>query len=103
MKEQETQEFADRVRTMWEGSDTLCRAIRKARRGEPVKVPSRLKWRMGDGGVLWVSRPDSLTAIQGRIRTAALQAEREAALALVVTRDPCPKCGVRRDIGCRHK
>lgn len=29
--------------------------------------------------------------------------EREAVLARVVNRDPCFKCGVRADIGCKHQ
>jgi hypothetical protein len=36
-------------------------------------------------------------------RAKALLAEKEAMLARVVRRDPCFKCGVRADIGCRHQ
>jgi hypothetical protein len=30
-------------------------------------------------------------------------AQKEAALARVVVRDPCPNCGTRADIGCKHQ
>ncbi len=36
-------------------------------------------------------------------RAIASLAAKEAVLASVVRRDPCARCGVRGDIGCRHQ
>ena len=41
------------------------------------------------------SRPD-------REASRARKLEREQALPPRVDRDPCPRCGVRRDFGCAH-
>lgn len=37
-----------------------------------------------------------------RERVAAKQADYASIMATAVDRDPCPRCGVRRDLGCPH-
>jgi hypothetical protein len=46
-------------------------------------------------------------AIRSRLRRAGVLPQcgsrREMIVARRVDRDPCPRCAVRRDIGCRHR
>lgn len=60
------------------------------------------------GGLIWavpVSGGDPNGATLRRDNAVALRrlAEREEALNRVVNRDPCTFCGVRGDVGCKHR
>jgi hypothetical protein len=53
----------------------------------------------------WRDRPDGQTTIRPpRERATRRQADVEPEVddATRVNRDPCPRCGVRADLGCRH-
>ena len=86
------------------GSFELLRSIRDVQYGKKPQSQGRFRWSFSDGGC----KPSatSLTTQLGLARVAKSMAAKEAALALrdaTPSRDPCPYCGVRGDIGCRHK
>lgn len=60
-------------------------------------------------GLLWRDHAHSIPERTGTSRrhqeerAFAHMQERDAALARVVKRDPCPMCGTRSDIGCKHR
>lgn len=63
----------------------------------------KLIWREPFQGNQWTKGSElSETARRQQASLANSMAAKEAARAKVVNRDPCPKCGVRRDLGCKH-
>jgi hypothetical protein len=60
----------------------------------PRKAYDTLVWRTNYGGP---------RTAQEYPRAKAALAHREEMLARAVNRDPCFKCGVRADIGCKHQ
>ena len=80
------------------GSQMLLKSIYLARNGQ----------RPPEGAFSWAARVNSKTWATGmltrEIERAAIQmAQKERARELVVSREPCFKCGVRADIGCKHR
>ncbi|MFZ5749065.1 MAG: hypothetical protein ACOY45_15580 [Pseudomonadota bacterium] len=45
----------------------------------------------------------ALSVSGGRYAPGARMVEDTAAIRPAISRDPCPRCGVRGDIGCRHR
>jgi hypothetical protein len=80
------------------GSRDLAKAIYAARNGAQPFPVERFRWSRADNSGTWASagkgREEPLVEMR--------QAKVEFASTLVVRRDPCPKCGVRSDIGCKH-
>lgn len=67
-------------------------------------APADLKWGVSPNMKAW--RPSEVPLPYRLKQMAEIQRRANArALAdsLWVSRDPCPKCGVRADIGCKHK
>ena len=87
------------ARMMERGSETLLTAIEQAMIGRDPKTQPRLIWSSSDG---WPRDPDSKQSQYARqAEERILRKEREAEAARTL-RDPCPRCGVRMDIGCSH-
>lgn len=59
--------------------------------------PNTLIWREFGGGAKGLGGAHRYPEVQAR-----MEARNELADKLRVSRDPCPKCGTRRDVGCRH-
>jgi hypothetical protein len=85
---------ADRktMANMINGSTALKEALRTG------YGPDRFRWSAGDGGGgNW--RPKDAP-----VPPVLLIHEREAIVdSLRVARDPCPACGIRADVGCKHR
>lgn len=84
-------------------SSQLLNAIEVARGGVPKgALPgSHLVWEvLSDCGG---EKPLSTSAARQRKAALAQRAEQERVRTLTVKRDPCPLCGVRMDIGCKHR
>lgn len=77
--------------TMVEGSERLWQALDRAKSG---RVPDT------NADMIW------LTEAQGKDKPSPhydrLLSKDRLAETLYAVRDPCPKCGTRQDIGCRH-
>lgn len=73
---------------MEEASAKFLKAIEWHKAGINPQTPKGLMWRSASGGDMgnWAGSRD---IIPQEVLT-------------VVRRDPCPKCGVRADIGCKH-
>lgn len=80
-------------------SDMLAEAIKVARYGDVPRVPKTLCW--GREATFRFFEGATFAADAEAVR---LRAEKSIfAETLRVERDPCPKCGVRRDAGCKHR
>jgi hypothetical protein len=80
------------------GSARLLDAIKRARgelRGLPEYPPART--------LLWGQHSGSNQGYVNYPQAAQRMKEEAEKLARVVSREPCPKCGIRADIGCKHK
>lgn len=94
---------------MARGSNWLLRQIESARTGKPAFLPRKatppetLVWnRVPITGSTWT--PDERKDRSKIERRLAYHAQKEAlAERLYVSRDPCPLCAVRADVGCRHR
>jgi hypothetical protein len=93
---------------MARGSAELRRAILFAR-GLSGSIPAKS---MPRSDLIWIEDRNcasyhainlSASARQQAYRAGLVTAHKEAALARVVKRDPCPCCGIRQDIGCEHR
>ena len=76
-------------------------------RGNVAMIGAILDGLNAPSDLVWMTNTSSATWAEGAghrecERATALAAEKEAAFARVVHRDPCGYCGVRADIGCRH-
>ena len=82
-------------------SEDLLRAIEKAREGRATQASARLLWNNHTyvGGL---ASPGSQNSLLAPHRVLALLEEKERIRSLTVKRDPCPRCGTRMDIGCKH-
>ena len=77
---------------MAKASEQLALAVQAAMFGRATKTPDKLIWRSKSGAECsnntgansYLYRPDALEPLR-------------------VSRDPCPKCAVRGDIGCKHR
>lgn len=99
--------FRDR---MERGSKALVRAMALERIGEdPAGLPRKTRpgldliWPHEKGRCGWAPDPESATSRRGELTLARLIARDRRADAQRTFRDPCPNCGVRADIGCRHR
>lgn len=89
----DTQMLSDAVR----GSIALLEALVTG------QGPDHFPWREQVGAANWTANRDSQNTSFMAQRINLIQ-EREAfADRLRVSRDPCPVCGVRTDIGCKHR
>lgn len=68
-----------------------------------AEAPGNLVWRDAWLPLNWRPDPYSATAAHNARRVALLAARDLQADALRTYRDPCPNCGVRADIGCKHQ
>lgn len=81
------------------GSEALWQAVTQAQLRKPHKTPAGLVWKRTS--ILVDASPE---AAARQARQNADRQAREAFLELNrVSRDPCPKCAVRADIGCKHR
>lgn len=82
------------------GSANLAKAIYVSRTGSDPKPSRELVWyRMGLTKTTW--QTGNMARENER---AAVHSDRKAfAETLRVDRDPCAKCGVRGDFGCKHR
>lgn len=90
---------------MVEASDLFARAIRYERLGVSANLtPRHLVWRDPHLPKNWVKNANSQVSIHNalRIKLGAERMERADSLR-ITNREPCPMCGVRGDIGCKHK
>ena len=85
---------------MEEGSANLLQRMLVARQGVTSNDRSDLVWKTPvqvqgyePGTAKWRERQRVLRAIQDN--EARIEAQR-------VSRDPCPRCNTRKDIGCKH-
>ena len=79
------------------GSKALLAAL------ESMQGPDRFLWRERAGNLNWKPNQQSQTTGMMVHRVSLIQ-EREAhADSLRVYREPCPVCGTRADIGCKHR
>ncbi len=53
-------------------------------------------------GRVWIEPHSERNAIQAN-RAATKMEARESALGRAIDRDPCPRCGIRADVGCKHR
>lgn len=95
---------------MERGSDWLRRGIDYARSGSTGRVPSKslpprdLMWgSQQTGGPNWQPGTESTSRKDANARVAAKLAEKDRTAELHrISRDACPLCAVRADIGCKH-
>ena len=97
---------------MERGSDMLANALRLARGEYHHRL---LKKALPGDDLIWSSQNEtypvqrthghySELAAREMERNCAIIAERKAHIeSLRVSRDPCPMCGVRGDVGCKHR
>jgi hypothetical protein len=88
------------AKAMERGSAALLEALKKGR-----TVHDRL---IGNGAVRGGDRSGQTSKRQTELaeeaeRVGRRMASKDRALDSVVTRDPCPRCGTRMDIGCKHR
>jgi hypothetical protein len=101
------------ITRMESGSAMLRNAIRAAR-GETSHSRSKRTF-AGEGDLVWsyhFSGPGPLVkhgryseraAREMEAHVAVTTARRQFVDSLRVSRDPCPRCGVRGDVGCKHR
>lgn len=77
-----------------EGSRQLLKAIKTGH------GPKGFIWGKGDGGANWKRTP---AAERFYYRVDAIREAEARADKLRVSRDPCPVCATRMDIGCEHR
>lgn len=96
-------------RAMGEASKTLRQAMEYERRGVAVNITkAALVWREFDRPNAFARgiRSDSHNAQAVRrahAHASARLAFKERAEASMTDRDPCPRCGTRPDVGCKHR
>lgn len=104
MSQPASSEVAQAIKHHREGSEQLRKAMFNLREGRPFNVRQTLIWSEPGGGKHWTQSEEMRPyLVEQFARAAKMLAERDAAISRAVSRDPCPKCGVRGDIGCRHK
>lgn len=79
------------------GSNALLAAL-ESRRG-----PDRFPWRDRGGALNARPNPESMNTAFMVHRVSLIEMREAHADALRVARDPCPFCGIRTDIGCKHR
>jgi hypothetical protein len=103
---------ADRThaKRMEQGSIWLRDAIALARANDPGRMsasdvaPAALRWFEVVAGPAWQRGPVTAGSRAEMERHVARIQERDRkADSLRVSRDPCPLCAVRGDIGCKHR
>ena len=86
---------------------TMLNAIEAARTGKAMPKKSlpgeKLLWDDGSGGGTFVSSPFSRTTRRQISAVMKHLDEKDRVRSLTVKRDPCPMCGVRMDVGCKHR
>ena len=90
---------------MVDASRALLAHIRHAR-GEPVDQ-SDLRWRPNRRANRFppppfYCNPDGHNARSAAATVAKIHHERDFVETLRVSRDACPRCGIRGDVGCKH-
>lgn len=90
---------------MERGSKWLRTAIMRARydRQTPFVPPVDLLWTESPPPVNWVRQEGALNRQEQVYRVGLIEARERRADQLRVSRDPCPMCAVRADIGCSHR
>jgi hypothetical protein len=85
---------------MTRGSEALAKAINRLRGGDDPETEAELQWSSESGST--APQTDSWNK-QSNARAERLAVEKQAmAETRRAMRDPCPYCGVRQDIGCKH-
>lgn len=84
------------------GTRMLLSAIARYRDGTlgPKDTPTNIRWR--GYGSAFVTIPGSRSHQRTMQAIARATEKRETAERNRVSRDPCPVCNTRRDIGCKH-
>lgn len=77
------------------GSKDLLEALKTG------QGPDRFPWREPQGAAK--GRPDSQNTEYMAHRVTLIQAREAMTDRLRVSRDPCPVCAIRADIGCQHR
>lgn len=86
---------------MERGSSELATACNRLRRGSPVNTSVELIWRNGNTPTVQQD-PESRNEIKRQEAAQRVVDKQQRAEAQRAMRDPCPHCGVRQDIGCKH-
>lgn len=76
---------------MAEASERMALAVQAAMFGRATKTPDKLLWRSKSG-----------TEISNNTGANSYLYQPDTVELNRVSRDPCPKCAVRADIGCKH-
>lgn len=93
---------------MEKGSSWLLRRMKIAR-GQVIVAGHIGKSSIGPNDLVWHNdtnvnkNPDSETSKMQIVRCEAFRREVDRVEALRVSRDPCPKCGTRGDLPCKHR
>lgn len=92
-------EDVEHYRNMVDGSLALWQAINRGH-----ALSSKFKWtERSNGGTLQASEGLRHYRTQGERRAAQSFEQKQDALTRRVSRDPCPVCATRMDIGCEHR
>ncbi len=87
---------------MERGSSHLLRNIRLAR-GEVIVIGRKSRQSYGGSELIWINSWHNGSPVDRYPEARARLAEKEAkAESQRVRRDPCPKCGTRGDLPCKH-
>lgn len=79
------------------GSNALLAALASKRGSD------RFPWREHSGPLNAKPNPESFNATTMVHRVSLIEMREAHADSLRVARDPCPFCGIRTDIGCKHR
>lgn len=93
---------------MRRGSEWLLRNIQLAR-GERQLIGRRARQSYGNSDLIWswvvggTNNPDGQAMRRQIAHAEASRIEHDRVEGLRVQRDPCPMCGVRGDLSCKHR
>ncbi|QZP07793.1 hypothetical protein [Caenibius sp. WL] len=87
-------------RIMTEASEAFATRIALARSGVALKPKNDLIWRIPFQGRPWPVGSDKWR--RGEAVRKAFEQREALVETLRVSRDPCPRCNTRKDIGCKH-
>ncbi len=91
-------EKSDHEAAMELGSKMMLKAIYLAKNGQRPPEGA-FHWRRSANSGSWASG----LLMQEMERAAKAEAQKARIQELVVSREPCFKCGVRGDVGCKHR